>query len=70
MTVHIFRRGKAELFSAENWKSPRTLSPAQRSSQGKGLTVSASFFSSEAGSGCSRSNFFQKAIDVPAAVDD
>jgi hypothetical protein len=69
VTVHIFRRGKAELFSAENWKSPRTLPLAQRSSQGRadGIRI---IFGSEAGSGCSRSNIFQKAINVPAAVDE
>jgi hypothetical protein len=71
VTVHIFRRGKAELVSAENWKSPRTLPPAQRSSQGMadGIRI---IFSSEAGSGCSRSrsNIFLKAINVPAAIDD
>ncbi len=68
-TVHIYRRGKAELFSAENRKSPRTLPPAQRSSQGRadGIRI---IFSSEAGSGCSRSNILLTAINVPASLDD
>jgi hypothetical protein len=68
VTIHIFRRGKAELFSVENRKSPRTLPPAQRSSEGRadGIRI---IVSSEAGSGCSRSKIFQKAINVPAAVE-